>query len=68
MNISEAAKEITKILIKDKKGVYNICSGKGLKLKDIAISIASKYDALDCVNFKLLDKSKANIIVGIKNE
>lgn len=68
MNVQNAAKIISKIALKKKEGVFNICSGKPLKIKRLAKSIAKKYNRLNLLRFgkrkKLLFDPK--FIVGIK--
>ena len=42
LNVEEAARKIMKITLNDSQGAFNICSGKGISIKDFAENIADK--------------------------
>lgn len=42
LNVEEAARKIIKISLNDSQGAFNICSGKGISIKDFAENIADK--------------------------
>ena len=69
INVKKAAKIIVKNSMSNKSPeVINVCSGKGIKVKDFAIKIAKKYNKIHLLKFsKSKDKNiDEAIIVGVK--
>ena len=70
MNISDATKEIISITLSDFCGPFNICSGEGKTVREIAQAIACEMGREDLLKFGVNQKSKfdPDMIVGIKNK
>ena len=70
LNVSEAGSRIAEIAYSEsKEGVFNICSGYPVTVREIAIGIAQEYDMIDKLKFgsrkdNLLDPM---IVLGIPN-
>ena len=69
INVADAAKILVDIAYKDMDGVFNVCSGKPVSIRDLALSIAKEYGAEDCLKFgarepNLLDPP---YVVGVPN-
>ena len=69
INVADAAKILVEIAYLDKVGVFNVCSGNPISIRDLALSIAKEYGAEDCLKFgarepNLLDPP---YMVGIPN-
>ncbi|MCE2595575.1 NAD-dependent epimerase/dehydratase family protein [Motilimonas cestriensis] len=67
LDVNKAAKQWVNYVIGRKNGVVNICSGKGVKIADIAIKIAKKYNKSDLLILnKSTSKSIPKTIIGSK--
>jgi dTDP-6-deoxy-L-talose 4-dehydrogenase (NAD+) len=69
LNIKKAAKIIVENSLKDTNGPLNICSGKGVTLKEIADKMIKKYGGKNLVKFDkyLKDKAISQFIVGLND-
>jgi dTDP-6-deoxy-L-talose 4-dehydrogenase (NAD+) len=69
LNIKKAAKIIVENSLGNTNGVFNVCSGKGVTLKEIADKMIRKYGGKNLVKFdkNLKDRAKSQFIVGLKN-
>lgn len=60
----DAAKILALIINSDITGIINICSGKGLKLKDLATMIADKLGKINLLELKKLNTEEPLKIIG----
>ncbi|MEI0551447.1 NAD-dependent epimerase/dehydratase family protein [Brachyspira intermedia] len=60
----DAARILSLIINSDINGIINICSGKGLKLKDLATMIAEKLGKLNLLELKELSTEEPLKIIG----
>jgi len=51
LDVKEAARMIANLALSDRQGVANICSGKGVTIRQIASSIADQYGRRDLLRF-----------------
>ena len=51
LDIGEAGRIISTLALSDKTGPFNVCSGEGVSIKEIAQNIAKEYDALELLEF-----------------
>jgi nucleoside-diphosphate-sugar epimerase len=67
MHVESAAFAIADLVLGSGTGTVNICSGKGVKIKDIALEIASQYERKDLIKCDTHGDAdgKTNRIVGI---
>ena len=69
MDVRDAGKQIAHVALSNQNGPVNICSGKGISIKDLAIGIAKEYGRVDLLAFgerpdNLQDPEK---IIGVPN-
>jgi nucleoside-diphosphate-sugar epimerase len=70
MDVSDAAKKITKIALGRRVGAVNICSGIAISIKEIAVIIAKKYKREDLIFCLMNEKSKdfdPDYVVGTRD-
>ena len=60
----DAARILALVINSDITGIINICSGKGIKLKDLAIIIAEKLGKLNLLELKELSTKEPLITIG----
>jgi nucleoside-diphosphate-sugar epimerase len=68
IHVNKVVKKILKIILKKKnETIYNICSGKPITVKKIAIKIAKKYKKINLLKFKIQKNKSIEHIVGVSN-
>jgi nucleoside-diphosphate-sugar epimerase len=69
MDVEDAAREIVKATISKRTGPINICTGIGISVYDLAISLAKKVNKSHLIKIGKKDKKNTNPkrVVGIKN-
>jgi len=68
IHVNKVVKKILKIVLKkNNENIYNICSGKPITIKKIAIKIAKKYKKENLLKFKVHKKKSIERIVGVDN-
>lgn len=69
MDVEDAGKMIARISLSDSNGPFNICSGKGTTVRDMAEKIADEYDRKDLLNFNSRDENKFDppTVIGVLN-
>lgn len=70
LNVSEAGSRIAEIACsKSTEGVFNICSGNPVTVREIAINIAQQYDMIDKLKFGFRKENLLDplIVLGVPN-
>jgi len=69
LNVCEASQMIAEIALSDKRGPFNICSGKPITIKELAGQIADIYDRHDLIKFVTHTNSLTDpeCVLGIPN-
>ena len=67
LDVKEAGRQIAHVAINDLEGVYNICSGIPLTVRQISENVAREYNKLDKLKFGLRESNSIEplCIVGI---
>ena len=70
LDIKEAGRIIANLSIKKHTGAYNVCSGKGVSIKDLAENIADEYNGRHLLNFGSHERASYDppYIVGKKTD
>lgn len=70
MDVKQAGDLIANASLGLNTGAFNVCSGKGISIKDLAIKIADEYGKRDLLNFGAIEDNlnDAQFIVGKRNE
>ena len=70
MDVSDASSEIIAATLSDFSGAFNVCSGEGATVREIAQTIAREMGREDLLNFGVIKKSEfdPDKIVGVKNK
>ncbi len=68
MDVEEAGRVITELALSDRLGPFNVCSGQGVSIKELAKNIAKDYDADYLLDFGSYQGSEKEppYIVGLK--
>jgi nucleoside-diphosphate-sugar epimerase len=64
--VEDAASALYQAFLSSNSGLYNIGSGKGIKIKDVAKIITSKINSKTTITYHPEMKKTANIILNIK--
>lgn len=70
LDIKEAGRIIANLAINKHKGAYNVCSGKGVSIKDLAENIADEYNGSHLLHFDSHERTSYDppYIVGKKTD
>jgi len=69
LDVSVAGGKIADLAIGKETGLYNICSGQGITVRDLAIKIAKEEGGVSLLKFGAVDKKDIDplVIVGVPN-
>ena len=67
LDVSEAGDYLADVTESTEQGVFNICSGKAISLRDFVINLANPYDRLDLLQFGAKEEAAptAPYVVGV---
>jgi len=69
MDVRDAGQKIAKVALEHKQGPFNICSGKAITVRELAVNIANQYSQADLLDFGARKDNPVDppIIVGVSN-
>ena len=69
MEVNAAAKLLADEALGKKEGVTNVCSGRGVTVRELAEAVADKYGRRDLLNFggRAESKESPDVIVGVRS-
>jgi dTDP-6-deoxy-L-talose 4-dehydrogenase (NAD+) len=69
LDVKDVVTKIAKLMFSKKNGPVNICSGKGITIREIAENVAESYGMKDLLNFGVVSTKVIDppVIIGIPN-